>query len=77
MRRQTPLDVASRFLRAQVRMDLSTDYEDRTLLGDVTGYVVTPHGAVYLRVSHFNGEPWPVSPRLEAVEVLERAWPTP
>jgi len=56
------------FVRACVSMDI----KGRCFLGDVTGEVTTPHGARFLLVRHFNGEPWPVAPRLEAVEVLER-----
>jgi len=65
------IERAMSLIRAQVRMP----HNDRVLLGDVTGYVITPHGAVYLLVQHFNGEPWPVSPRLAAVETLDHTWP--
>jgi hypothetical protein len=50
------------------------EYDGRVILGDVTGYVITPSGAVYLRVNYFNGEEWPLSPRACAVHVLDREW---
>lgn len=49
----------------QVRMQ----HEGRTLLGDVRYYSVHDT-TVRLTVTHFNGEPWPLEPLAETVEVL-------
>jgi hypothetical protein len=46
--------------------------DDRMLLGDVTATITTPSGIQFLRVQHFNGEPWPLSPRVAAVVILHR-----
>jgi len=64
----------TRLIAVPVGAQVVFTFPGHVLLGDVTGYVITPHGAVYLRVRHFNGEPWPVSPRAAAVEVLERTY---
>lgn len=42
------------------------------LLGEVTGQRIDGAGFVRLRVKHFNGEPWPVTPLAADVNVLER-----
>jgi hypothetical protein len=52
----------------QVRMV----YCGRVLLGDVRDFSrdeVT--GSIRLRVNHFNGEPWPIEPVANLVEVFE------
>lgn len=42
------------------------------LLGEVAGQWIDGAGFVRLRVKHFNGEPWPVTPLATDVHVLER-----
>lgn len=51
-------------------------HEGRTLLGDVTGCyldkVRDTTSVPRLKVSFFNGEPWPIDPHVLAVDVLIR-----
>jgi len=60
---------ASALIGAQVTLF----WEGRELLGDVKG-VREEDGHLRLRVSHFNGEPWPVEPLASEVDVLERTY---
>ena len=55
---------------------VTMEHDGRTLLGTVTGTRRSTAGdrTGRLEVRHFNGEPWPVSPRADAVTVLERTW---
>ena len=43
-----------------------------TLLGDVRNYYRDEDGTPRLKVTHFNGEPWPIDPPAALVTVLER-----
>lgn len=45
------------------------DYEGRTLLGKVRDWYRDADG-IKLDVRHFNGEPWPLQPLVDAVEVI-------
>lgn len=46
----------------------------RTLLGTVTGYHIDHvRSLTMLTVTHFNGEPWPITPTAGSVRVLERS----
>ena len=43
----------------------------RELLGEVIDTFPDPEdGSTRLRVKHFNGDPWPITPRISAVDVI-------
>lgn len=48
--------------------------EGRHYIGDVRGYYRDEDGTPRLRVSWFNGEPWPIDPPAALVWVLERTY---
>lgn len=48
-------------------------HNGRTLLGTIRA-VRREEGIRFLDVQHFNGEPWPVSPYLWSVDMLERTY---
>jgi hypothetical protein len=58
--------IQSSMLREQVTMS----YDGRTLLGDVRDAFLDAYGTIRLRVTHFNGEPWPIDPPATSVEVI-------
>ena len=52
---------------------VALDWGSRKLLGDVREvYHDYARGVTLARVTHFNGEPWPVVPALAALEIMER-----
>ena len=51
------------------------DYRGVHLLGDVReAFYDEVTGCQRLRVTHFNGEPWPIDPPARSVEVLVRTF---
>lgn len=48
-------------------------HQGRQLLGEIVNMYRDPVlCAVLADVRHFNGEPWPITPALSALEILER-----
>lgn len=52
-----------------VRCHITYVYEGRELLGEVVGVRKTEEGEKLL-VKHFNGEFWPVEPKLDSVVII-------
>jgi len=51
---------------------VSMPWEERKLLGEVVGITYDDvRGMLHLKVKHFCGDPWPVSPVVSAVTILE------
>ena len=54
---------------------VTLQWRGRTLLGTITNvYRHEVLGAILADVRHFCGDPWPITPGLYALEILERTY---
>jgi hypothetical protein len=67
--RPKPLPIGA--ARVPIGAHVVRDFEGRKLIGEVVESFERT-GCMRLRVKHFNGEPWPVEPLANSVEVLDR-----